>query len=111
MTRASNGHYEKDIAPIRNTALSQNTKARKFSANDLLHLLAVRHDDAPVLGYSHSSEVTCHTRKGRAEELAALAARAKVRAPAAASALALGPERAKAAPVLADPALAALVRG
>ena len=111
LTRASNGHRGEDIAPIRNTVLLRNTRSDKFSADDSLHLLAVQHDDELVLYYYRNSEVTYCNRKGRAEELAALAARAKARAPAAASALALGPGRAKAAPALADPALAALVRG
>ena len=95
-----------------NTAPSRSTRARKFSANDLLHLLAVRHDDAPVSGYSHSSEVTCHTHKDQVEELAELVARARARALAAASALAQGQEKAKAAPApLAYLASAVLVQG
>ena len=109
--QASNGRRHEGTAPIRNTVLLRNTRSGKFSAYDSLRLLADQHDDELVLYYCRNSEVTYCNCKGQTEELAALAARAKTRALAAASVLALGLGRAKAARALADPALAALVRG
>ena len=99
-TRASNGRRGEDTLLTNNTIPSRSTMARKSSAIGSL-LLAARRDGALVLGCSHNSGAPCRTRKDRAEELVELVvAQEQAHALVAASALAQGQGKAKAAPTL-----------